>query len=78
MSYRRKRSSAMSRPDHPNPLLLPASPTEATYSNPGVDKVIHSARLISGQAYQRPVREENVNELIAKWNELLQIGRAHV
>ena len=52
MSYRRKRSSAMSRPDHPNPLLLPASPTEATYGNPGVDKVIHSARLISGQAYR--------------------------
>lgn len=68
MSYRRKRSSAMSRPDHPNPLLLPASPTEATYGNPGVDKVIHSARLISGQAYQRPVREENVNELIVNAN----------
>lgn len=70
MSYRRKRSSTMPHPERPMPPL-PSNPTEATYGNPGVDKVIHSARLISGQAYQRPVREENVNELIGKWNNTL-------
>ena len=71
-SYRKKR---------PQPRLAPARPEwqeqlaqqsgEATYNNPGVDKVIHSSRLISGQAYQRPVREEKVNDLIQKWDEAM-------
>ncbi len=69
MSYRRKRVPAPAQPERPN--LYPANPMEATYGNPGVDKVIHSARLISGQAYQRPVREENVNKLIQKWDAAL-------
>lgn len=62
MSYRRKRAPSPGRPDQFSQFSPLVNPTEATYGNPGVDKVIHSARLISGQAYQRPVREENVND----------------
>ena len=74
MSYRRKRShvrSAPVRPEQQEQIPMQTDIGEATYNNPGIDKVIYSARLISGQAYQRPVREEKVNHLIETWDEAL-------
>ena len=74
MSYRRKRPHVRSAPVHSEQqeqIPMQTGIGEATYNNPGIDKVIYSARLISGQAYQRPVREEKVNHLIETWDEAL-------
>ena len=71
-SYRKKRPQPRPAPARPEwQEQLAQQSGEATYNNPGVDKVIHSSRLISGQAYQRPVREEKVNDLIQRWDETM-------
>ena len=71
-SYRKKRPQPRPAPARQEwQEQLAQQSGEATYNNPGVDKVIHSSRLISGQAYQRPVREEKVNDLIQKWDETM-------
>ena len=41
------------------------------YSNPGVERSIPTEKLFSGQAYQRPVDEKAVDNLIKHWDDRL-------
>lgn len=41
------------------------------YHNPGVEREIHTSRLISGLPYQRPVNPKEVDRLIQNWDERL-------
>lgn len=38
------------------------------FSNPGVEKAIHTGRLTSGLPYQRPVNPREVERLIREWD----------
>lgn len=66
MSYRKKHSP----PKYEKPA--PEIPSfEQEYSNPGMERSIHSAKLTSGLPYQRPVNPKEVERLIAEWDERL-------
>lgn len=41
------------------------------YSNPGVERSIHTDRLTSGLPYQRPVNMKEVDRLIREWDDRL-------
>ena len=45
--------------------------SDMEYANPGVERSISTARLFSGQAYQRPVDERMVDRLVKNWDERL-------
>lgn len=66
MSYRKKR--------HPSKPELVEQQTlipEVKYNNPGVSRDLSTAKLTSGLPYQRPVVTEDVDKLIAKWDDKL-------
>lgn len=66
-SYRKKRRPpGTERTDKQQSLL-----TETQYSNPGVQRDLSSNQLTSGLPYQRPVEPEDVDRLIAKWDDRL-------
>ncbi len=44
---------------------------ESRYINPGKLRALSTAVLTSGQPYQRPVKPEDVDDLIRKWNPML-------
>ena len=62
MSYRKKHY-----PPKPEPPMQQAITPEVRYGNPGVTRDISTAKLTSGQSYQRPVEMADVDSLIAKW-----------
>ena len=64
MSYRKKRSSR--KQNHVNP-----TPDVKEYSGAGDERILSTARLTSGLPYQRPVKEKDVNRLIAEWDDRL-------
>lgn len=81
-SYRKKHNPAR--------LIKPKSEQavqpDPEYSNPGVERSIHTDRLTSGLPYQRPVNPKEVERLIREWDERLldpvtvsfRDGRFHV
>ena len=66
-SYRKKRNSTK----QIKPKLEPVVQPEQEYSNPGVERSIHTDRLTSGLPYQRPVNPKEVDRLIREWDERL-------
>ena len=66
MSYRKKRN-----PSKKGPAEQQTTLPEVKYANPGVSRDLSTAKLTSGQPYQRPVETEDVDHLIAKWNPCL-------
>lgn len=64
-SYRKKHQS----PKTQNPA--PERQPDPEYNNPGVERSIHTSRLTSGLAYQRPVNPKEVDRLIREWDERL-------
>lgn len=66
MSYRKKHYPA------PPEKTAPIPPTdEPEYSNPGMERSIHTGKLTSGLPYQRPVNPKEVDRLIREWDERL-------
>lgn len=66
MSYRKKHypeKTAKAEPYKP--------PHDPEYSNPGVERMLHTSRLTSGLPYQRPVNPKEVERLIREWDERL-------
>lgn len=61
-SYRKKRSVRK-----PPKQASEACP-DTEYSNPGVERSIHTDRLTSGLPYQRPVNMKEVDRLIREWD----------
>lgn len=51
--------------------LEPKAPPIQEFSNPGVDRSIHTNMLTSGLPYQRPVNPKEVERLIREWDERL-------
>ena len=41
------------------------------YTNPGVNRMISTSKLHSGQAYQRPIKEKVVDNLVRFWDDRL-------
>ena len=41
---------------------------ETEYSNPGTIRTLSTSQLTSGLPYQRPVKQEKVDEIIREWN----------
>ena len=66
MSYRKKHN-----PPKPDPPMQQTIPPEVKYGNPGVTRDLSTAKLTSGQSYQRPVEMVDVDRLIAKWDDRL-------
>ena len=66
-SYRKKRNST--KPIKPKPEQMTQPDPE--YTNPGVERSIHTDRLTSGLPYQRPVNPKEVDRLIREWDERL-------
>ena len=69
MSYRKKRHSSKSKaksPKEPQPTLFLKE-----YRSTGEMRMLPTNRLTSGQAYQRPVEEKDVDKLIRKWDDRL-------
>ena len=66
MSNRKKRRPPGSERTEQQNLL-----TETQYANPGVPRDLSSNQLTSGLPYQRPVESEDVDRLIAKWDDRL-------
>jgi len=66
MSYRKKHKSSKA-----GPVSQQAITPEVKYANPGVSRDLSTAKLTSGQPYQRPVEPEDVDRLIAKWDDRL-------
>ena len=66
MSYRKKHH-----PPKPEPLGQQILTPEVKYENPGVSRDLSTAKLTSGQPYQRHVVTEDVDRLISKWNDKL-------
>lgn len=64
-SYRKKHNPQ--KPVKPKPAAQP----DPEYSNPGVERSIHTDRLTSGLPYQRPVNPKEVDRLIREWDERL-------
>ena len=64
-SYRKKHNPQ--KPVKPKPAVQP----DPEYSNPGVERSIHTDRLTSGLPYQRPVNPKEVDRLIREWDERL-------
>ncbi len=64
-SYRKKHNPQ--KPVKPKPAAQP----DPEYSNPGVERSIHTGRLTSGRPYQRPVNPKEVDRLIREWDERL-------
>lgn len=67
MSNRKKRRPPGSERTEQQQNLL----AETQYSNPGVQRDLSSNQLTSGLPYQRPVEPEDVDRLIAKWDDRL-------
>ena len=65
-SYRKKRRPPGTERTEQQNLL-----TETQYANPGVQRDLSSNQLTSGLPYQRPVEPEDVDRLIAKWDDRL-------
>ena len=65
-SYRKKRRPPGTERTEQQNLL-----TETQYTNPGVQRDLSSNQLTSGLPYQRPVEPEDVDRLIAKWDDRL-------
>ena len=65
-SYRKKRCPPGTERTEQQNLL-----TETQYANPGVQRDLSSNQLTSGLPYQRPVEPEDVDRLIAKWDDRL-------
>ena len=63
MSHRNKHETAAG---HEQQTLSPLP--EAVYSNPGTIRTLSTKRLTSGLPYQRPVRQEKVDDLVRRWN----------
>ena len=68
MSSNRKRHNSTKQI---KPKLEPTVQPEQEYSNPGVERSIHTDRLTSGLSYQRPVNPKEVDRLIREWDERL-------
>ena len=66
MSYRKKHI-----PPKPKPVGQQTLFPEIKYANPGVSRDLSTAKLTSGQPYQRPVKPEYVAALIQKWDNTL-------
>lgn len=66
MSYRKKHI-----PPRPKPVKRQTLFSEIKYANPGVSRDLSTAKLTSGQPYQRPVKPEYVDSLIRKWDNTL-------
>ena len=66
MSYRKKHI-----PPRPKPVKRQTLFSEIKYANPGISRDLSTAKLTSGQPYQRPVLPEDVDDLIKKWNSTL-------
>ena len=66
MSYRKKRNPAKA-----EPVAQQTTIPEVKYANPGVNRDLSTAKLTSGLPYQRPVEPEDVDRLIAKWDDRL-------
>lgn len=66
MSYRKKR-----KPSKAESVAQQTIIAEVKYSNPGVSRDLSTAKLTSGLPYQRLVEAEDVDRLIAKWNDRL-------
>lgn len=64
-SYRKKRS------DRKTPKQQPEVRPDPEYTNPGVERSIHTDRLTSGLPYQRPVNRKEVDRLIREWDDRL-------
>ena len=62
MSYRRKHSP----PKPEQQTLFP--PAEVEYSNPGAIPTLSTSQLTSGQPYQLPVEQKDVDKIIREWN----------
>ena len=62
MSYRKKHNAPKAQ------RLEQQSLFNKGYKNPGVLRDISTSLLITGQRYQRPVQEPDVDKLIRKWN----------
>lgn len=60
MSYRKKRISTQ--PEQTADL------PEVEYNNPGTIRTLSTSQLTSGLPYQRPVKQEKVDEIIREWN----------
>lgn len=44
------------------------SPPEVEYRNPGMIRALSTGMLTSGLPYQRPVRQEKIDQIIREWN----------
>lgn len=66
MSYRKKHY-----PEKPTKAEPYKPPHDPEYSNPGVERMLHTSRLTSGLPYQRPVNPKEVERLIREWDERL-------
>lgn len=66
MSYRKKHYPEKNTKAEP---YMP--PRDPEYSNPGVERMMHTSRLTSGLPYQRPVNPKEVERLIREWDERL-------
>ena len=66
MSYRKKRH-----PSKPEPMEQQTLTPEVKYNNPGVSRDLSTSKLTSGLPYQRSVVTEDVDRLIAKWDDKL-------
>ena len=62
MSYRRKHNPPKT-PKKEQPSVFPKE-----YRNPGVERMLSTRILYSGQPYQRTVKPREVNRLIRQWN----------
>lgn len=66
MSYREDRNLAKAEPASQQTII-----PEVKYTNPGVSRDLSTAKLTSGLPYQRPMKPEDVDRLIAKWDDRL-------